>query len=72
MDLLSGTVTEIINKLDEDKVNWRGPARTPAGSVNQKVHKVILDGDRVFYVEEVRPGRNVSVVFAPPAQAARK
>jgi hypothetical protein len=68
MDLLSGTVTEIIDKLDEEGIQWRGLPKTPPGSVNQQVHKVTLDGDRVFYVEEVRPGKNVSVVFAAPSK----
>ena len=64
MDLLSGTLNAILTKLDEKGMAWRDQAKS-AGA-NQQVHKVTLDRDRVFYVNEVGPGKNVTVVFVPP------
>lgn len=66
MDLLSGTINNVLEKLDEEGLEWRDQPRTSAAGVNQ-VHRVSIDRDRVFYVNEVGPGKNVSVFFAPPS-----
>ncbi len=58
MDLLSGTVTLILNKVD-----W-----TAVRAATEALPVTI--GDDVYYFEEVRPNSASSIVIVPPQKVA--
>lgn len=64
MELLSGTVGDILQELDQHPGEWR---RELLGKTNaqlvQHARRVALPREGVFYVERAQPGSSVVVSF---------